>query len=89
VTLAAGVKYAWNMPASLHGLISADLTKLGIKAADKTEKDLVFGSRTKPPKAFKADGSTTYCTFYDPSIAIPTGWASAGASGGEQITVDE
>lgn len=89
VTLAAGVKYAWNMPAALHGLISADLTGLGIRAADATEKDLVFGARNKPPKAFKGDGATSYTTFYDPSVTLPTGWASAGSGGREQVGVDE
>lgn len=89
VTPAPGFKYAWNMPASLLGFIGGDLSRLGIKLAARTDKDLVFGANQKPPKAFKADGSTTYSTFYDESLALPEGWASAGVGGRETISVSE
>ncbi len=81
---AGGVKYAWNMPKSLYDQIEGELTALGIRVADGSETDLVFGaSSPKPPKASKVilegTGSKTLSTFYDPSkSALPEGWSGAG-----------
>lgn len=81
---AGGIKYAWNMPKSLYDQINSEMTALGIRVADGSETDLVFGaSSPKPPKASKVllsdGGSRTLSTFFDPSKdTLPEGWSGAG-----------
>lgn len=71
-----GYKYAWNM-------FAADVPeaiKAGVQAAAAGEKDLVWGSFPKPPRAFISlgDGKGNFSTFVPPTSAGVTAAAAAG-----------
>ncbi|OIP78082.1 MAG: hypothetical protein AUK48_02380 [Oscillatoriales cyanobacterium CG2_30_44_21] len=67
-----GVKYAWGMRKAQKAKLGANFGALGIKEANGTEQDLVFGaSFPKPPRAESIvtgkDSSVSSTTFYDPT----------------------
>ncbi|NJR41149.1 MAG: hypothetical protein HC781_22785 [Leptolyngbyaceae cyanobacterium CSU_1_4] len=79
----AGIKYGWVMPNTTAQRIGGSLAQLGIREAQSTDKDIVFGaSYPKPPTASRAiassGGSSTLTTFYDPSVTLPAGWRGSG-----------
>lgn len=78
-----GVKYGWIMPNSTAQRMGGSLASLGIREAQSTDKDIVFGaSYPKPPQASRsvnsASGTSTLRTFYDPSVTLPAGWKASG-----------
>lgn len=84
-----GVKYTWQMPDALYSKIGAARTALGIRDATSDDRNLVWGpSLPRPSRATKVEGTDTLSTFYDPSNALPTGWASTGSGGRESISAD-
>jgi hypothetical protein len=67
-----GIKYAWGMRRTQKAKLGANFGALGIKEANGSEQDLVFGaSFPKPPRAesivTSKDGSISSSTFYDPT----------------------
>ncbi len=67
-----GIKYAWGMRKTQKAKLGANFNVLGIKEANGSELDLVFGaSFPKPPTATSVvvskNGSVSATTFYDPS----------------------
>ncbi len=79
-----GIKYGWVMPNTTAQRIGGSSTQLGIKEAQSTDKDVIFGaSYPKPPKASRSvassGGTSTLTTFYDPSVTLPAGWRSSGS----------
>jgi hypothetical protein len=79
-----GIKYAWNMSATLYARIGAARAELKILDATPDIKDLAWGvNEPKPPRASKNLVGTT---FYDPSATLPAGWSSQGSTGAESIS---
>ncbi|PZU92589.1 MAG: hypothetical protein DCE90_18075 [Pseudanabaena sp.] len=67
-----GVKYAWGMRRAQKAKLGANFGALGIKEANGSEQDLVFGaSFPKPPRAesivTSKAGDVRSSTFYDPT----------------------
>lgn len=73
------IKYAWRMPTRLFTLITADASALGINLATAADRDLVWGSTPRPPKAFKTTATGILSTFVDPTVidTLPTGWSTS------------
>lgn len=63
-----GYKYAWNM----HAPDVPEATKAGVKAATPGDRDLVWGSFPKPPRAFKRTEAGSFSTFCPPTEAAVT-----------------
>lgn len=74
-----GIKYAWRMPSRLLTRITADASGLGIEIATSNDRDLVWGSTPKPPKAYRTSGLDTLSTYVDPSRIdnLPAGWSTS------------
>lgn len=83
-----GVKYAWQMPRTQTGVL--DVTTLsgtiGVRIADASDDDLVFGaSFPKPPRAKRNvsdpedPADDTFSSFYDPSSTLPAEWVAVNA----------
>lgn len=86
------VKYAWAIPKKSWAKLKNSAKALGIKEAQASDNDLVFGATfPKPPKATvtttSADGVTKNTSFVDPSNlgSLPTG---TNVSGGRYLALD-
>ena len=75
VDMPGGYKYAWNLT---RAEVAEATGQLGVKLADGTENDLIWGSTPKPPRAQKQTAEGSVSTFSDPSEAASTAAAEAG-----------
>lgn len=74
-----GIKYAWRMPNRLYTRIFSEASALGIELATSNDRDLVWGSTPRPPKARKVEGNNILSTYVDPSRvdSLPEGWSTS------------
>jgi hypothetical protein len=74
-----GIKYAWRIPTRLLNRISADASGLGIQIATSSDRDLVWGSKPRPPRAYRTSGLDILSTYVDPSRidSLPEGWSTS------------
>ncbi|NEO34279.1 MAG: hypothetical protein F6K36_28525 [Symploca sp. SIO3C6] len=74
VDMPGGYKYAYN----LNKAETTNASVLGLTLANGSEKDLVWGSEPKPPRASKRTAQGQVSTFISPKQSVITAASNAG-----------
>ena len=85
VDMPGGYKYAWNLT---RAEVAEATSELGVKLANGSETDLIWGSSPKPPRARKLTAAGSVSTFSDPDEAAQTAAETAGWSVGSFDPID-